>query len=241
MDVMVLGHKGMLGHMVVKYLSDNGYNVTTCEYRYPSNEFKEFIRKYTGNYIINCIGSIPQKIKDFSINYELPIWLDMNANCNIIHPGTDCEMDLDDYGISKKAARDYIIESGIRTKILKSSIIGPELNSNASLMEWFLSQTVEVYGYTKSMWNGNTTLEWVMQCHKLMNSWSLYNVETVLEGECISKFDLLNKINLVFQKEILILEKDVESHDKCLIGDIQTIDILSQLRKLKEYYYNDTI
>lgn len=238
MDALVLGHKGMLGHMVVKYLTDKGYTITTCDCRFPSIEFESYIKTYSGDYIINCIGAIPQRTKDFSINYELPIWLDMYANCNVIHPGTDCEMDLDDYGMSKKSARDYIIESGIRTKILKTSIIGPELNSNASLMEWFLSQTGEVYGYTKTMWNGNTTLEWAEQCHKLIQSWNSYKAETVLEGECVSKFDLLNKINLVFQKEILILEKDTKLHDKCLIGDIQTDNILDQLYKLKKYYYD---
>ena len=43
MDVMVLGHNGMLGHMVVKYLSDKGCNITTCDYKFPTNEFKEFV------------------------------------------------------------------------------------------------------------------------------------------------------------------------------------------------------
>jgi dTDP-4-dehydrorhamnose reductase len=237
MDVMVLGHNGMLGHMVVKYLSDKGCNVTTCDYKFPTNEFKEFVSQYKGYYIVNCIGAIPQKTKDFSINYELPIWLDTYATCNVIHPGTDCELDYDEYGVSKKTARDYIVESGIRTKILKTSIIGPELNSSASLLEWFLSQTDKVYGYTKAMWNGNTTLEWAEQCYKLINSWNSYKLETILEGECVSKFELLNKFNLVFQKEILILEKDTELHGKCLIGDILTDPIIDQLYKLKKYYY----
>ena len=173
MDVMVLGHNGMLGHMVVKYLSDKGCNITTCDYKFPT-----------------------------------------------------------------KAARDYIVELGVRTKILKTSIIGPELNSAASLLEWFLSQTSEVYGYTKAMWNGNTTLEWAEQCYAVINSWNSYKIETILQGECVSKFELLNKFNLVFQKEILILEKNTEFHDKCLIGDIQTDPIIDQLYKLKKYYYD---
>jgi dTDP-4-dehydrorhamnose reductase len=235
--ILVLGHNGMLGHMVVKYLLDKGYDITTCDYKFPTSEFIQFVSEYKGDYIINCIGAIPQKTKEFSLNFELPIWLDTYASCNIVHPGTDCEMDLNAYGNSKKIARDFIINSGVRTKILKTSIIGPELNSSSSLMEWFLSQTNEVYGYTKAMWNGNTTLEWSEQCYKLINSWGSYKKETILEGECISKFELLNKLNLVFQKEILILEKDNEVHDKCLIGDIKTDNILNQLYKLKKYYY----
>jgi dTDP-4-dehydrorhamnose reductase len=168
MDVMILGHNGMLGHMVMKYLSDNEYNITICDNKFPTIEFKDFVSKYKGDYIINCIGAIPQKTKNFSVNQELPIWLDSNVSCKVIHPGTDCEIDLDEYGISKKIARDYIVNSGLRTKILKTSIIGPELNSNASLLEWFLSQNNETLGYTNAMWNGNTTLEWAEQCVTLM-------------------------------------------------------------------------
>ncbi len=236
--VLVLGHSGMLGHMIAKYLSDNNCDIVTCEYRYPSTQFKEFIKQFNGDFIINCIGAIPQRTKDFSINYELPIWLDANANCKIIHPGTDCEMDSDDYGISKKRARDYIVEHSNQTKILKSSIIGPELNSNASLLEWFLSQTDLVYGYTNAMWNGNTTLEWAEQCYALINSWDSYKIETILQGECVSKFELLNKFKLVFEKEIIILEKETDLIDKCLVGDIKTNNINDQLNKLRKYYYD---
>jgi dTDP-4-dehydrorhamnose reductase len=235
--ILILGHNGMLGHMVLKYLTDKGYEISTCNYRYPSLEFKDSVAKYSGDYIINCIGAIPQRTKEFAINHELPIWLDTNANCKIIHPGTDCEMDSDEYGISKKIARDYIVENGIKTKILKSSIIGPELNTNASLLEWFLSQTDSVYGYTKALWNGNTTLEWAEQCYTLINSWDSYKTETILQGECVSKFELLNKVKLVFEKNINILEKETELIDKCLVGDIKTTNIEDQLKNLKKYYY----
>lgn len=241
MNILVLGHKGMLGHMVVKYLSDKEYNITTCNYRFPSNEFNKFIKRYKGDYIINCIGSIPQKTKDFSINYELPIWLDENTNCNIIHPGTDCEIDLDNYGISKKKASDFIIRNSKNTKIIKSSIIGPELNSNASLFEWLLSQKKEVYGYTTAMWNGNTTLEWAKHCYDLINNWTKYDIETIIEGECLSKYDLLCSIKHVFNLNINIIPIEIKSVNKCLIGNIKTSNIKIQLENLKEYYYNDTI
>ena len=99
--------------------------------------------------IINCIGAIPQKVDKFDINWEIPIWLNENTNCKIIHPATDCEIDISNYGLSKKRATDYIKNYGKSTKIIQTSIIGPELNSNDSLLEWFLSQRGEVYGYTK--------------------------------------------------------------------------------------------
>ena len=124
MKVLVLGHKGMLGHMVVKYLTDNNIDVVTTNVRWPESPFKLGIKL---DYVINCIGAIPQRTDNFDINWHLPIWLDLHSPCKVIHPGTDCEMDDDEYGISKRIASNYIINSGNQTKILKTSIIGPTL------------------------------------------------------------------------------------------------------------------
>lgn len=239
MDVMVLGHNGMLGHMVVKYLSDKGCNITTCDYKFPTNEFKEFVSQYKGYYIINCIGAIPQKTKAFSINYELPVWLDTYATCNVIHPGTDCEMDFDDYGVSKKAARDYIVESGIRTKILKTSIIGPELASYGSLFEWFLRSNGVVRGYTKAMWSGVTTLEWAKHCFELITHWTEYKTENIIQGECLSKYNLLQIIKDIFEVNIDITADDSVVVNKCLIGSILAPSIETQLIELKQFYYKN--
>lgn len=237
MDILVLGHKGMLGHMVTSYLRKH-HNVTTVDSKFPEVHFLQFISNFKGDFIVNCIGAIPQKTNDFSINYDLPIWLDSNASCKIIHAGTDCEMDNDAYGISKRKASDFIKSSGTHTKILKSSIIGPELHSKSSLMEWFLNSEGTVKGYSEFFWNGNTTLEWAKQCELLMLKWNEYSIETILQGECISKCDLLEKIKFVFSKEIHILKDSSVKHNKCLIGNIRTPEIITQLIELKEYYGN---
>mgnify|MGYP003630755674 FL=1 len=235
MKVLVLGHKGMLGHMVTKYLLDNDVEVITTSVRWPESPFKLGIRL---DYVINCIGAIPQRTNNFDINWHLPIWLDVNSSCRVIHPGTDCEMDDDEYGKSKKISADYIKSIGSRTKILKTSIIGPELNGNASLLEWFLSENSEVFGYTKAMWNGNTTLEWAKQCLSLMLNWNDYETETTLEGECVSKYELLNKIKTVFGVPTTINSKDA-GKNKCLVGGVKTVGIEEQLNDLKKYYYDN--
>ena len=143
-----------------------------------------------------------------------------------------------DYGLSKKRATDYICESSNKTKILKTSIIGPELNSNASLLEWFLSQEDQVYGYTKAIWNGNTTLEWSKQCFKLINNWDNYKTLTILEGEQISKYDMLNNIKKIFNIDIDVIPKKL-GKNKILKGGIKTSSFTQQLKELKEYYYED--
>ena len=53
-------------------------------------------------------------------------------------------MDDDDYGNSKRIAAEWIKSSGKNTKIIKTSILGPEISTKARLMEWFLSQTGEI-------------------------------------------------------------------------------------------------
>ena len=123
MKVLVLGHNGMLGHMVSKFLRSNGLFVETTDLRWSSNEFKDFIREYDGDYIINCIGAIHQRTNEFDVNWELPIFLDFYSKCRVIHPGTDCEMDDDNYGTSKRIARDFIVTNSKRTKSIKTSIL----------------------------------------------------------------------------------------------------------------------
>ena len=235
MKVLVLGHNGMLGHMVKRYLQDNNVNVITTDIRWPESPFKTNMEL---DYVINCIGAIPQRTNTFDINWQIPIWLDLHSPCRVIHPGTDCEMDDDDYGKSKRVAADYLTSFGSKTKILKTSIIGPELNGNSSLLGWLLSQKTEVFGYTKAKWNGNTTLEWAKQCLTLMSKWDEYSDQTILEGECVSKYELLKNINDVFNRDLKINPKE-DGSDKCLKGQIQTTKIKNQLIELKKYYYDN--
>jgi len=237
MNILILGHKGMLGHMLVKYLTDQNHTIKTINYRFPSNEFKDEVLKFNGDYIINAIGAIPQKTNLFDINHELPIWLDKHSYNRVIHAGTDCEMDNDEYGVSKKIASDYIKKFSTNTKIIKASIIGPELESKSSLLEWFLNSSNEVKGFKNAMWNGITTLQWAVTCNKIMKDWDSYLIENIVYSDCISKFELLNQIKLVFQKEITILEDNRDGINKCLKGTIKIEDIKTQLLYLKKYYY----
>lgn len=239
MKVLVLGHRGMLGNAVCKYLNektDVSVVIFTEKNRWPFDSFKKSVEKFNGDYVINCIGAIPQKTDEFVINYDLPIWLDKNVNGKVIHPGTDCEMDDDHYGISKLNASDYIKNDGQRTKIIKTSIIGHELNSSNSLLDWFLNSKDSVSGYTQAMWNGNTTLEWAHACLQLINDWDLWETETIIKSYCISKFQLLTEIADIYDKDIEIELDASVVVDKCLVTGKQRNPITIQLKQLKEFY-----
>ncbi len=241
MKILILGHKGMLGNVVHKYFNAE-HEVVTTDSKWPQNSFKEIVKDFDGDYIINCIGWIPQKhtaeeISHLKINYELPIWLDSNSKCRVIHPGTDCEMDDDFYGISKKIASDYLVNHGVNTKIIKTSIIGHELKGADSLLDWFLTSEPVVSGYTNAMWNGNTTLEWAKTCLDLMHNWDSYETENVIKSYCISKYELLLEIQDVYGGNVIRVDKDDRPMpNKCLTSGIQKNSISIQLKELKEFY-----
>ena len=240
MKVLILGHKGMLGHMVHKYFSTKkNCELVTTDFRWPDREFKKFILDFDGNFVVNCIGAIHQRTNEFGVNTDLPIWLDginyRSKKFKIVHPGTDCEIDDDDYGNSKREAADYLLKDGKDTTIIKTSIIGPELNSNSSLLGWFLSSEKEVSGYSEAYWNGSTTLQWAKICYKLLNDWNSFEKLNIPVTECISKYDLLEIIKDVFEKDVIINKNSDIEVNKCLVGNIKVPTIKEQLIELKEF------
>lgn len=239
MKILILGSNGMLGHMVKKYLDSIQYEIETVNHRWPSEEFKSAIINSDADVLINCVGAIPQRTKDFTINWELPIWLDKYFNGNIIHPGTDCEMDDDPYGMSKKLAADWIMDSGERTKMIKASIIGPELNGSASMLYWFLSNEdhSEVNGYSNHMWNGITTYYWAKFCVNLIERWDAWPKRTTLSSSCVSKYEMCKIFNEVYDRKIKVNPFETpQPVDKCLDGDVILDDIKIQLQKLVNFY-----
>jgi dTDP-4-dehydrorhamnose reductase len=238
MKVLVLGHSGMLGSTVYDYLIGEVDSLAVISERWPSTPFKNMIKEFDGDYIINCIGVIPQQRTDkFEINYELPIWLDDNVTCRVIHQDTDMWEEKDDYTMSKVKAARHISHNGKRTKMLKTSIIGHDKNK-VCLLDWFLSSEAEVTGYTECYWNGNTTLEWVTQAYKMMNNWERYAKCTAISTKCISKYELLQLIKEVYNKDIVIKESSELKYNRCLRGQLKIPSIREQLEELKVFYGN---
>ncbi len=238
MKILVLGHNGLLGNMTLTYLffKYRG-NVITTNLRWNSDEFKEFVQNSGVDYIINCIGAIPQRdyVEFDLINYELPLWLD-NLGIRVISPDTD-EPDDTPYGLSKsKASRDCILN----TKMIKTSIIGFERNTNYSFLNWFLSCTEgsEIDGYINQLWNGNTTLEWAQWADKIMNNWNSYKHTTIIANpDCHNKYQLLLLFKFIFEKDIKInpIESEISKRN-CLEPDYYTKEIASQIIEMKKFY-----
>lgn len=262
MRVLVLGHNGMLGHMVFKYLSQQGATVFEMPARWPNDDFKSAIQNNLGNieYIVNCIGAIPQhkkyQFEDFvNINVALPVWLARNTNCKIIHPTTDCEFSggipeymfyykndpkdaRDNYGLSKAMASE-ILEWFPNVKQIRTSIFGPELKTKVSIFEWFMSQTGDVKGYSNHFWNGISTLEWSKLALNIMEKWDLYDSVIQVGTSPIAKSKLLELINESFKVNKTIIPIEHIYCNKCLHSDLDIKTIEEQLTDLKKFYAND--
>lgn len=236
MKILILGHNGLLGNMVYSYFKSKNYDLVTTGLRWPDDDFKSFVSEQVVDYIINCIGIIPQKKPDVElydlVNYQLPLWLD-SICIKVIHPDTDEPADTP-YGAAKEMARKNI---SINTKIIKTSIIGFEKNTRYSFLDWFLGSEGSVNGFTNQMWNGNTTLEWAKWAEKIIKNCDEYkNVTTLANPDCLSKYEILEKIKIIFDKNIEIspVESSIAKNN-CMNGDYTTSNLVLQLKELKNF------
>lgn len=257
--VLVLGHKGMLGNAVFKYFSSlPTIQTLKTESRYPEDNFLRGLSELEPDFIVNCIGAIPQK-KSSSLmyqllNYDLPKYLD-GLNIPVVHPSTDCEFcgniqpgreyekhslrdAEDEYGQSKGKISEWIESTAKNTKIIRTSIIGHQVRDNTSLLDWFLSQSGEVKGFSNHYWNGITTLEWAKLCRQIIENWNEYpklnQFGTKVHN---SKYELLLLIRKAYDKKIDIQPFSTEQTiNKCLQSDTLLPEIEIQLSELRNFY-----
>jgi dTDP-4-dehydrorhamnose reductase len=188
--------------------------------------------------VINCIGLIKQlpsahdPISAIKINALLPHQLAQMCtaqNARLIHFSTDCVFS-GSKGLYRESDTPDAIDLYGRTKLLgeidygsaltlRTSIIGPELNSNSSLLDWFLSQTGSIKGFTKAVFSGLPTVEiarviadYVIPRPTLTG---LYHVSS----QPINKYALLTLISQIYQKNIHIVPDDKLVIDRSLNSD----------------------
>jgi len=207
-------------------------------------KLEEFISREKFAYVINCAGMIKQVIDEGStisrsnavqINSDFPVYLNSLAHeldFRLIQIGTDCVFSgetgsysessnhspVDLYGRTKSLGEAV----GRNSMILRTSIIGPEINSNKSLLEWFLStpKHSRVNGFLNHIWNGLTTLHFSKLVHGIISAdnftGGLFHV--VPQDRC-SKYELLGIIRESFHRNDIGIDPVTapESIDRTLI------------------------
>ena len=161
--------------------------------------------------VINCVGIIKQlnevknKTLTQKVNSEFPHHLAEQCEklgTRLIHFSTDCvfagskgnylEDDPTDatdiYGKTKHLGE--VTDRHCVT--IRSSVIGHEIDSNLSLLSWFLSQHgTTIKGYTNAIYSGFTTIEMAKIVERILTQHqSLFGLWQVA-SEPISKYDLL--------------------------------------------------
>lgn len=195
-------------------------------------------KKIKPDVVINCVGIIKQLSESYDPLIAIPVnsllphrlaRLCSLSNSRLIHMSTDCVFSgkkggyvegdqpdaIDLYGLSKFLGEvDY---PGCIT--MRTSIIGRELSSTNSLIDWFLSQSSCVKGYTKAIFSGLPTNEManIIRDYVIPNPTlrGLYHVSV----DPISKFDLLTLVSDVYGKALDIIPDGLISIDRSLNSD----------------------
>lgn len=188
--------------------------------------------------VVNCVGIIKQlpnsndHLESLAINSSLPHRLakySRMVGARLVHFSTDCVFsgkygqykeddfpDADDlYGRTK-----YLGEVDYENAItLRTSIVGHELASAKSLVDWFLSQSGEVKGFRKAVFSGLPTIEVarVLREHVIPNPElrGLYH----LSVDPINKYDLLRLVAEIYGKSITIRPDEELTIDRSLNSD----------------------
>lgn len=198
--------------------------------------FETVIREKKPDVVINCIGIIKQNknskdcVASLLINSLFPhLAADVceRNNARFITVATDCVFDgskgdyhdddlptcHDVYGMTKFLGE---VKDKTNSLTLRTSIIGHELNSNISLLDWFLSQENDISGYTKAIFSGFTTLEFAkLLAEKIIPNdgfCGLYQVSV----NPISKYSLLKLVSDIYKKKININPNDSVKIDRSL-------------------------
>lgn len=245
--IVVLGGGGMAGHMIRVVLSELGHTVYSIG-RTPSHEWTHlnvenenalidyFIEKKP-HFVVNCIGILIDESKDdpekaILINALLPKKLSRvgrSLGFKLLHISSDCVFTGKDGPYSEESYRDADDIYG-RTKALgeinntidltiRTSIIGPEIKKyGTGLFHWFMSQTKDVKGYSRTLWSGVTTLELARTVDYCITH-NTVGLVHLTNGIPVSKYKLLSEIKKQWKRnDITIFRDNKNISDRSLIS-----------------------
>lgn len=227
--VLLLGSTGLLGSKVSSILSRNAQielvttsrssEKSTLKFNPFSNNLELLLDEIRPDYVVNCIGIIPQgrarSIKNylemFQINTSFARELAKTTNVRkikVIQPQTDAVFSGRRGGYSESSPKSprsiyalskMLSETKLENQInLRCSIIGPETPGNSrSIFSWVLSKPAnsEIIGFTNHFWNGVTTSLFGRICEYLITSSpELPNTLHLVPNGSVTKFELIKLI-----------------------------------------------
>lgn len=185
--------------------------------------------------IVNCIGLVKQlgNAKDplaaLPLNALFPHRLARLAGllgARVVHISTDCVFRGDRGGYKETDVPDAVDLYG-RSKLLgellepdtitlRTSIIGRELQGHHSLVDWFLHSEGEVKGFSNAVFSGLTTHELARVIGNVICSWPKLSGLWHVSAAPIDKFRLLELLNRVYEKGLVVREDPTFQIDRSL-------------------------
>jgi dTDP-4-dehydrorhamnose reductase len=268
MKVYVIGNTGMLGKYVSTYLKQYYELVEIGRKDIDLSTIKEselkakfiHLKINEGDIVINCVGTIKPRVDELGdlnailVNSVFPRIL---ANVceyykvKMIHPTTDCVYtgakgnytENDSYDVSDIYGMSKALGEPKNCTVIRTSIIGEEVNQGRSLIEWVKSEKNKtVFGFTNHFWNGVTCLQFAKICKQMIDN-NLFWVGTKhLYSNVLNKKELVELISKSFNLNVIVEPKETEK--KCdrtistiysTIDDFEIPNLEIQLVELKEF------
>lgn len=249
MKITVLGSQGMAGHVVVKYLKQQGHDVVPVSRKELDVENQqqviEFFNNLRTDFVVNCIGllvkdSIDRPDRAAVVNGWFPQYAAQrlaNTDIKLIHLSTDCVFDgrqgnyfetdthteSNAYGRSKSLGE----VNNVKDITFRMSIIGPELKNGTGLLNWVLTNpSTELPGWTNARWNGITTLELARCIDLYIKQPTISGVYHLVNNNVrINKYELLCKINQTYQLgKTIVATQGPKDIDKVLVDTRKEFD-----------------
>lgn len=269
MKTFIFGSNGMLGNYVRSHLSKNHIVIPLTRKDYDLSQLSadglenllqdKYVKE--GDVVINCAGVIPQSSKQrvldtgtyFKINSVFPVILGNiceKLKTKMIHITTDCVFSGEDGNYDENSTHDETNDYGMskslgdlcKATIIRTSIIGEEVNNKRSLLEWVRSNANRtINGYTNHMWNGVTCLQLAKVIDTIITK-ELYwtGVRHVLSPRSVSKYELTSIVNEIYNLCITINEfQTIDAVDKTIASRYDEMfeipDLVQQVRELEQY------
>lgn len=258
LNILLLGHTGMLGTAFEHYFQTNNIKYVTftkAELDLTTDEayinIDTVVDRQKITHIINCAGGIKSKSVSYNVidmirlNTLLPQNLKLiveKYNIKLINYSTDCVFDgktgfystfdkytaHDVYGMSKALGE---IGDSLNVLTIRTSIIGVERpGKSRSLISWLKSQN-HINGYVNHLWSGVTTNYLAeLTITTLLQKNGLI---TVACKEGISKYSLIRLICDRLGKKVVIEPTYAADHiNRVLKTDIVVDTIDSQINRM---------
>lgn len=201
------------------------------------DELQSVINNIKPDVIINAAGILIEDselrpLDSVCLNAVLPLTLgrlSKELEFKLIQISTDCVFSGNNGPYSISDIKDANSIYG-RTKALgevndssnltiRTSVIGPDLSEDGKeLFNWFMNQSGEVNGFSRSIWSGVTTLE-LAKCIEYCIVEKIRGFKHLTFGSPISKYELLKEMNKQSGKGLIINEVDGPISNKVLLPD----------------------